>query len=67
MGQVISVAILDESSESMYEGMECFVESPSVSDCGDVNDININPDLTVKQKAQIREIISDYSDLDVLR
>ena len=41
--------------------MTSVVESPSVSDCGDVNDININPDLTVVLKAQVRVIISDYS------
>ena len=37
------------------------VESHSVSDCGDVNDININLDLIVVQQAQVRVIISDYS------
>ena len=51
--QVCSVAILDGSSESPYEDIENFVQSPSVSDCGDVNDININPHLTVVQQAQV--------------
>ena len=59
--QVCSVAILNDSSESLYEDTESLVESPSVSDCGDVNDININTHLTVVQQAQVREIISDYS------
>ena len=38
------------------------LESPSVSDCGGIDDININPDLTVVQQAHVREINSDYSD-----
>ena len=60
--QVCSVAILGDSSESLYEDIESLVELPSVSDCGDVNDININPDLTVVQQAQVREIISTQTD-----
>ena len=59
--QVCYVAILDDSSESPYEDIESLVESPSDLDCGDVNDININPDLTVVKQPQLREIISDYS------
>ena len=39
--KVCSVAVLDDSSESPYEDIENLVQSPSVSDCGDVNDINI--------------------------
>ena len=69
---VCSVATGDDSSESLYEDIESLVESPSVSDCGEVNDININPELTVVQQTQVKEIISDYPntftpDLDVLR
>ena len=45
----------------MHEDMESLVESPSVSDSGDINGININPDLTDLQPAQVREIISIYS------
>ena len=59
--QVCSVAVLGDSSESPYEDIESLVKSSSVSDCGDVNDININLDLTFVQQAQVREIISDYS------
>ena len=59
--QVCSVAILDDSSESPYEDIENLIQSPSVSDCGDVNDININPDVTVVQQAQVRGIIYDHS------
>ena len=40
--QVWSVDILDDSSESLYEDMKSLVESPSVLDCGEVNDITIN-------------------------
>ena len=55
------MAVLDDSSESMYEDLASLVESPSVLDCGDVNDININLDLTIVQQSHVREIISDYS------
>ena len=59
--QVYSVAFLDDSSESLYVDIESLVESSSVSDCGYINDINISPDLTIVPQAQVREIISDYS------
>ena len=59
MVQACIVAILDDSSESLYEDIKSLVESPSVSYCGDINDININPYLTVEQQAQVREIISN--------
>ena len=59
--QVCSVAVLDDSSESMYGDIESLVESPSVSDGGDINDIIINPDMTVVQQTQVRKIISNFS------
>ena len=59
--QVCSVAILDDSPKGPCEDIENLVESTSASDCDDVDDININLDLRVVQQAQVREIISDYS------
>ena len=58
---VEKLRMFDDSSESLYKDMGSLVESTSVSDYGEFNDININPDLTVVRQAHVREIISDYS------
>ena len=57
----VSGSMIDNSSEVLHENYEGLVESPSVSDDGEI-DIYINPDMTKEQQSEVSSVAKFVSE-----